>query len=55
LLSTGDFLALLRAAARQAGRSARVLRVTGAAPDHPVALDVIETEYLKAVWLVMGD
>ncbi len=55
LLSPEEFLILLRAAARQAGRSAQVLAVTGAAPDHPVGLDALEGAYLKAVWLRMGD
>jgi 23S rRNA (cytosine1962-C5)-methyltransferase len=55
LMSAADFLPLVRAAARQAGKTARVLQVAGAAPDHPVALDVAETEYLKCVWLQMGD
>lgn len=34
---------------RQAGRSGRMLRVSGAAPDHPVHLQLPETAYLKAV------
>lgn len=55
LLSAEEFVILLRAAARKAGRSAQVLAVTGASPDHPVALDALEGAYLKAVWLRMGD
>jgi 23S rRNA (cytosine1962-C5)-methyltransferase len=55
LLPAEEFLVLLRAAARQAGRSAQVLAVTGAAPDHPVRLDALEGAYLKAVWLLLGD
>ncbi len=55
LLSPEEFLILLRAAARKAGRSARVIGVTGAAPDHPVGIDALEGAYLKAVWLVMGE
>ncbi len=55
LLSSEEFLILLRAAARKAGRSAQVLAVTGAAPDHPVGLDALEGAYLKAVWLRMGE
>ena len=54
LLPVADFLVLLRAAARQAGRSAQVLAVTGAAPDHPVGLEALEGAYLQAVWLRMG-
>ena len=55
LLAAEEFLILLRAAARQAGRSARVLAVTGASADHPVGLDALEGAYLKAVWLQMGE
>jgi 23S rRNA (cytosine1962-C5)-methyltransferase len=55
LLSSEEFLILLRAAARKAGRSAQVLAVTGAAPDHPIGLDALEGAYLKAVWLRMGE
>jgi 23S rRNA (cytosine1962-C5)-methyltransferase len=55
LLSPEEFLILLRAAARQAGRSAQVLAVSGASADHPVGLDALEGAYLKAVWLRMGD
>lgn len=55
LLSSEEFLHLLRAAARKAGRSAQVLAVTGASPDHPIGLDALEGAYLKAVWLRMGE
>ena len=55
LLPPEEFLVLLRAAARKAGRPAQVLAVTGAAPDHPVGLDALEGAYLKAVWLRMGE
>jgi 23S rRNA (cytosine1962-C5)-methyltransferase len=55
LLSPEEFLVLLRAAARKAGRSAQVLAVTGAAADHPVGLEALEGAYLKAVWLRLGD
>jgi 23S rRNA (cytosine1962-C5)-methyltransferase len=55
LLPVEEFLVLLRAAARQAGRSARILAVTGASADHPVGLDALEGSYLKAVWLQMGE
>lgn len=65
LLAETDFMHLLHTAARQAGkprerdadtmpvagRTLQVLAKTGAAPDHPVALDCPETEYLKAAWL----
>ena len=55
LLPPEEFLILLRAAARQAGRSVQVLRVTGAGPDHPVGLEALEGAYLKAAWLLVGD
>jgi 23S rRNA (cytosine1962-C5)-methyltransferase len=55
LLPTEEFLTLLRAAARRAGRSAQLLAVTGAAPDHPVGLDALQGAYLKAVWLRLGE
>ena len=55
LLSAEEFLILLRAAARKAGRSVQVLAVTGAASDHPVGLEALEGSYLKAVWLRVGD
>jgi 23S rRNA (cytosine1962-C5)-methyltransferase len=55
LLPPEEFLVLLRAAARKAGRSAQALAVTGAAPDHPVGLEALEGAYLKAVWLRMGE
>jgi 23S rRNA (cytosine1962-C5)-methyltransferase len=55
LLAPADFLSLLRAAARRAGREAQLLALTGAAPDHPVSLDALEGAYLKAAWLLMGE
>ena len=55
LLPTEEFLTLLRAAARKAGRTAQILAVTGASPDHPVSLDALEGAYLKAVWLRLGE
>ncbi len=33
------------------GRSARILDRTGANPDHPIAANCLETEYLQALWL----
>lgn len=55
LLGPEEFVTLLRAAARKAGRSAQILAMTGASPDHPVAIDALEGAYLKAVWLRLGD
>ncbi len=43
-----EFLNMLRHAANGAGRVVQVLEIGGAAPDHPMALDVPETRYLKA-------
>ncbi|MFZ5831406.1 MAG: class I SAM-dependent rRNA methyltransferase, partial [Planctomycetota bacterium] len=69
LLPESEFLRLLIGAARQAGdavgttsegrarhaaRAMQILARTGAAADHPVAAEVSETEYLKAVWMRMG-
>ena len=67
LLPEDEFLRLLYSAARQAGpelppvapgakplhaaRPLQVLAKTGAAPDHPVASNCPEGEYLKAVWM----
>jgi 23S rRNA (cytosine1962-C5)-methyltransferase len=64
LLEEAEFLRLVQTAARQAGQapsnaraaqtssrlSMQILAKTGAAADHPVAADCLETEYLKAVW-----
>jgi 23S rRNA (cytosine1962-C5)-methyltransferase len=55
LLSPEEFLILLRAAARKAGRLVQVLAVSGAAPDHPVGLEALEGAYLKAVLLRVGE
>lgn len=55
LLPMEEFLGTLRSAARRAGRSARVLSLTGPSADHPVGLETPEGSYLKAVWLVMGE
>ena len=55
LLPPEEFLVLLRAAARKAGRSVQVLGVSGAAPDHPVGLEALEGAYLKAVWLRVNE
>ena len=70
LLQEADFLRLLCAASYQAGpvveqatadrgerhasRPMQILARTGAAPDHPVAAGVPESEYLKAVWMRLG-
>ncbi len=55
LLDAGEFVGILRAAARNAGRSVQILALTGAGADHPVAIDAPEGAYLKAAWLRVGD
>ncbi len=49
LVSEADFLETLRRAAWQAGRTVQILRIAGAAPDHPFYLHVPEGRYLKAI------
>lgn len=67
LVSHEEFLRLIHASARQAGeeispataergarhavRHVQILAKTGAAPDHPVATNCPETEYLQAVFM----
>jgi len=43
------FLEMLRSAARDAGKQARIIEVRSQAKDHPASLTVPETEYLKCV------
>src|SRR5262245_59876327 len=50
LISEETFLETLRRAAWQAGRTMQIIRITGAAPDHPYLVHVSEGRYLKAVW-----
>jgi len=51
MLPLDEFQELVRRAARGTGRNARLLRTTGAGPDHPCRLDFPEGAYLKALWL----
>jgi 23S rRNA (cytosine1962-C5)-methyltransferase len=51
LLPRHELQALVTSAARKAGVAARLLRGTGAGPDHPILLECPETEYLKALWI----
>jgi len=67
LLTSDEFLRLIYASARQAGREiapatedrgarhaprhVQILAKTGAAADHPIATNCPETEYLQAVWM----
>ncbi len=71
LLPDSEFVNLLCSAARQSGeeitpardgkgarhaaRSMQIIAKTGAAPCHPVGSNCLETEYLKAVWMVMAE
>ncbi|HTV14123.1 MAG TPA: class I SAM-dependent methyltransferase, partial [Acidobacteriaceae bacterium] len=48
-VSLGEFVETLRAAAGDARRRVRLLEIRGAAADHPVVLNIPETEYLKCV------
>jgi 23S rRNA (cytosine1962-C5)-methyltransferase len=48
-VSLDDLMETLRAAAGDARRRVRLLEVRGASPDHPVVLNIPETEYLKCV------
>lgn len=50
LLAARDFQQTVSAAVPGA-RSARIMNRTGAAADHPVAANCLETEYLQALWL----
>ncbi|MEZ5962840.1 MAG: class I SAM-dependent rRNA methyltransferase [Planctomycetota bacterium] len=50
-LAPDRFEAMVRQAAAEAGRDARVLFRRGAGPDHPVALECPETSYLKVLVL----
>jgi 23S rRNA (cytosine1962-C5)-methyltransferase len=50
LVSEEAFLDTVRRAAWQAGRTAQVLCVRGAGPDHPYLIHVPEGRYLKAVF-----
>jgi 23S rRNA (cytosine1962-C5)-methyltransferase len=50
-VSLGEFMETLRAAAGDARRRVRLLEIRGASPDHPVVLNIPETEYLKCVIL----
>jgi 23S rRNA (cytosine1962-C5)-methyltransferase len=54
LMPADDFVRTI-AAAIPADRRASLLARTGAAADHPVALGCLDTEYLHAAWVRMGD
>jgi 23S rRNA (cytosine1962-C5)-methyltransferase len=50
LINEETFLDTIRRAAWQAGRTVQVLRISGAAADHPFLVHVPESRYLKAVF-----
>ncbi len=54
LMPSDDFVRTV-ATAIPADRRASLLARTGAAADHPVALGCLDTEYLHAAWVRMGD
>src|SRR5713226_9395950 len=50
LVSEETFLETLRRAAWQSGRTVQILKIAGAAPDHPYLIHAPEGRYLKAVF-----
>lgn len=54
LVGEDDFLEMVRRVALNAGRDIQVLHVDGAGADHPVASNVPENRYLKAVFCRVG-
>ena len=50
LVSEFDFFDSVRKAAWQAGKTAQILKLTGAGPDHPFMADAGEGRYLKAIF-----
>ena len=52
-IAAEDFAEAVRRGLADAGRSYRILRITGAGPDHPVHPSLPETAYLKALTLAL--
>jgi len=50
MVSMDEFSFILRGAASNAGRRVQILKKSGAGPDHPVAADYPEGEYLKCIF-----
>ncbi len=50
MVSMEEFSFIVRGAAANAGRKVQIFKKSGAGPDHPVAADYPEGEYLKAIW-----
>ncbi|HEX3884392.1 MAG TPA: class I SAM-dependent rRNA methyltransferase [Stellaceae bacterium] len=52
-VGTAEFAEAVRRGLADAGRTGRILRSSGAAPDHPVHPDLPESAYLKAITLTI--
>ena len=50
MVSMDEFSFIVRGAASNSGRRVQIFKKTGAGPDHPVAADYPEGEYLKCIW-----
>ncbi|OGS12333.1 MAG: hypothetical protein A2234_07650 [Elusimicrobia bacterium RIFOXYA2_FULL_58_8] len=50
MVSMDEFSYIVRGAAANSGRRVQVFKKSGAGPDHPVAADYPEGEYLKCIW-----
>ena len=50
MVSMDEFSFIVRGAAANSGRRVQIFKKSGAGPDHPVAADYPEGEYLKAIW-----
>ncbi|MCM2267737.1 MAG: class I SAM-dependent rRNA methyltransferase [Elusimicrobiales bacterium] len=50
MVSMDEFSFIVRGAAANSGRKVQIFKKSGAGPDHPVAADYPEGEYLKAIW-----
>ncbi|HAH31397.1 MAG TPA: RlmI/RlmK family 23S rRNA methyltransferase [Elusimicrobia bacterium] len=50
MVSMEEFSYIVRGAASTAGRRAQIFKKSGAGPDHPIAADYPEGEYLKVIW-----
>ncbi len=54
LVDEGGFIRTVREAAAQARRDVQILSLRGAGPDHPIALEVPESRYLKVLTMRVG-
>ncbi len=55
LVGEHDFLGMLRAVSLDTQRALRLLRISGAGSDHPMAANFPESRYLKCIVLQVGD